>query len=835
MRIIKLEVGDWRSITKLVTVEFSPRLTIVAGPNESGKTSLRGALRAAFLESYKSKRQDVLSVRPWGTSLNSRVKVDFESGGHTWRIEKEFFRNKDGVALYRDGQIIAKDESAQNKLTECLGSAAEWIDVLWSLQGSMEFSKVSPSLQATLASAVKDALTPGVDWLEKKIGKEYERFWTPTGLVKADLKKVRVDEQAAEERLRVAEAALVEAERLTIEIDVQVNALAELEARHRDEAAKLAKWQSERGAWQQYEIGLAVIKEVAHEVFAVEKWLKSWLDHAAQVSKLWKDVQLHEGALRELKEKMGAQPSRDEIDGLERRKSFLEVCNRRALEAELAALRAPDKKALDEMKKLEQSRSRLEDAITGGEIKASLTALQALKVHLSRDGDEAEVVEVPAAGDLPWAVDTQFTMEIPGVARLHVEHQNASAEERRGQLDRLEVDLRALLSALGDDVSVQEAEQRFQRREVLQAQLRGASPGDYASLRSLVVDADVVEKMSFDERVVMLKELPGKIQEASARFAAQDKAFQANQAAFNKKARENPGGAFELSFKQLRTVALGAPATEVPTRMDVPDLASEAWITGAAAGDGLQPWRSKLEALNLKKGSLEKALVKPEGDEVTAELLSEKQRLVEQLDQERQSAATTVNQGLGVIRGKGDLYARKCEADEALEKARGVLRRTEIEASAFKLLHEALRESRNELQSDVVAPLTERVGKRFHTLTGGRYQAVKITPTFGVDGVVPLSIERAGLSDISFGTHEQLMFLVRLCLAEMLGENGESPVLVLDDNLVHTDASRMKQVCELLERAAEGVQVVVFTCHPERYRECAQATIFELGATPALG
>ena len=44
-------------------------------------------------------------------------------------------------------------------------------------------------------------------------------------------------------------------------------------------------------------------------------------------------------------------------------------------------------------------------------------------------------------------------------------------------------------------------------------------------------------------------------------------------------------------------------------------------------------------------------------------------------------------------------------------------------------------------------------------------------------------------------------------------------VVILDDNLVHTDDQRMLLACHMLEQAAANVQIIIFTCHPERYRK----------------
>ena len=57
-------------------------------------------------------------------------------------------------------------------------------------------------------------------------------------------------------------------------------------------------------------------------------------------------------------------------------------------------------------------------------------------------------------------------------------------------------------------------------------------------------------------------------------------------------------------------------------------------------------------------------------------------------------------------------------------------------------------------------------------------------------------------------------------MAEELIAGGSGPQsLILDDVLVNTDAARQKRVLDVLAGAAAGgLQILVYTCHPDRYR-----------------
>src|SRR6185436_16286795 len=81
----------------------------------------------------------------------------------------------------------------------------------------------------------------------------------------------------------------------------------------------------------------------------------------------------------------------------------------------------------------------------------------------------------------------------------------------------------------------------------------------------------------------------------------------------------------------------------------------------------------------------------------------------------------------------------------------------------------------------------------------------------GTEGVVVAGAVRSP-DRISVGTREQLSTLYRLCLGEYL-----QTTIVLDDQLVQSDDTRMEWFRALLAEKARGFQIVVFTCRPGDY------------------
>ena len=71
----------------------------------------------------------------------------------------------------------------------------------------------------------------------------------------------------------------------------------------------------------------------------------------------------------------------------------------------------------------------------------------------------------------------------------------------------------------------------------------------------------------------------------------------------------------------------------------------------------------------------------------------------------------------------------------------------------------------------------------------------------------------------SFGTQKQLALICRLAYADLLKESGAPTLLILDDALVHSDAPRLAQMKRVLFDAATRHQILLFSCHPEKWRD----------------
>ena len=167
----------------------------------------------------------------------------------------------------------------------------------------------------------------------------------------------------------------------------------------------------------------------------------------------------------------------------------------------------------------------------------------------------------------------------------------------------------------------------------------------------------------------------------------------------------------------------------------------------------------------------------------------------------------------GALEQVGGAVARERlrDATEAFELAARQERETEADYEAWRLLLDQMKEADASQASNLGLALGPAVAGRFQELTQRRYDGVRLTAQLGTEGVVVSGAVRPA-EQLSVGTREQLSTLYRLSLAEYL-----QTAIVLDDQLVQSDDTRMDWFRALLTDKARSFQIIVLTSQPGDY------------------
>lgn len=130
MRVRKLSARDFRRYRAL-DITFAPGLTVVRGPNESGKTTVQRALELVLTRRVTSTAAEIEALRPWDapSAARSIVSIEFEQDEDDTRktgtVEKTFAGGKGTVRLDYDGQAITDPTLADQVLAELTGIPTE--------------------------------------------------------------------------------------------------------------------------------------------------------------------------------------------------------------------------------------------------------------------------------------------------------------------------------------------------------------------------------------------------------------------------------------------------------------------------------------------------------------------------------------------------------------------------------------------------------------------------------------------------------------------------------------------------------------------------------------
>ena len=176
-------------------------------------------------------------------------------------------------------------------------------------------------------------------------------------------------------------------------------------------------------------------------------------------------------------------------------------------------------------------------------------------------------------------------------------------------------------------------------------------------------------------------------------------------------------------------------------------------------------------------------------------------------------------------------YSALVAAEEEVARLRGKVCREEDRVAAIRFLHATVNACRASALAEVAEPVERAATRMLWRVAGPRLGRIRVGEGFEPGTIEPPLAGKDGVDveNLSGGEKEQLYLATRLALAEVLSRD-ERQLVVLDDVLTATDAGRLARVLGLLEEEAERMQILVLTCHPERYRGLAQARFFDFEA-----
>jgi hypothetical protein len=858
MIVRRVAVQNFRKFrTRHEIAGLAPGLNLVVAPNETGKSTLMEAMRAALFLRHKSTVALVRSFQPHGDDVAPEVELDFTIDGAAHALAKRFLKSAKVELTGPGGRV--QGEAAEQRLQELLGFGQQStklnadtlgaLGLLWVPQadglasaapGELVRSGLGGALQEEAGALLGSA---AFDRVRSQVDKDCTRWLTKTRKPTGELKQAADDLTQAETELAAAGAAHVrlegtfdELERRREELRLLREELADPEgaARRADLAAQL---EQARAAAQLLATADQRLARTTAERERLQKLatrqaqlVQTEERHRADLARVQAERQGQGDALAALRDRLAAdnaaraaaRTTRDaarqalaagQAQAAEHaraqalRRATDRLATLQALEAEQAALaeragQAVDRAVLEELAGLESAMVQAQAALDSG------------AARVEYQGPAPLLADGAPLPDGEWLLTREIRLDLGDGRTLWLRPPASLA----GAGARL-ADARSRHSALlaqhgapnlpalreGDRIAREAAGEL----RALTARIAAATPADPLlelaagpeALRRLLAGAAAPAEL--DGPAPDVPALSQALDQAEQALAVADDRAAAAQAALD----EGATGDGRLAVAQARaqteldrtTEELAAIATDcidLPARFAAANQAeAEALLAHDQAGRAAQV---------SDEGAIRRQIERADRERARAEAKrGELERAIATLE-------TTIS-----LEGEKGLGERLATARQEEAAARALLDRLQLEADTVSLLRDVLDSAREELGRTIIGPVAKRAARHIGRILPG------CAPSF--DAALNLqAIHRNGVEEgcehLSRGTQEQLAVLSRVAFAEMLGEQGHPVSLVLDDPLVWSDDLRLDAMIDLLEEAAGTMQVIVLTCRERAFR-----------------
>lgn len=873
MKIERLRIESFKRFRKPLEIDgFTDGLNLFAAPNESGKSTIAEAIRAAFLERHRS--GSVEHLRPWGEGSSSpTVDIDFSLAGQRCRLTKVFLSRK-RCDLSIDGRNFTGAE-AEDHLAGLLGfrfasrgaSAAADMGVpglLWIQQGSSHqitdaVNHAGDHLRQALGASIGDlTATAGDAVLAEVETQRHALLHATTGAPKGDyaaaIKKrdelaasvTTVRRQIADYRESVDRLATLRAEhtrqetakpweaagRSLQQAKDRLELASGLETRKTEAERALRQVSSQRDALRQKLAGFeqdetardtrrAALTRAEQAAEAARNAVSAREARHAEAVRIDRETRLRQTRVRSAVAR--AAQSRELAsadDTLRRAQQALagaqlaqQTLGERQLQAETQRI---DEAAV---RKLRKSAETARDAATRLEVAATTVdfALPA-GTSLLMDGK-------PVGGTASRTVLARTRIDIPGLGHITITPGGAGIEtlvaEHERRLDEFNAALRAL-----NVTGVSEAEDRLQRFARLNAEV------------------DAARKVLAAHAPLGMEQLLAEVSTATGRQAAARQSLAGEPVGTDTagdlpglpdadRAAEQSRAALEASTESLQTERLAAGKAEavqdnarIEWQASADRLADPAWSQAreATRADLLETTASEAAASSALDG-LQRQIAEAQLDLLRQDV-ERFDASVRQTRAAHDSRATDIVRLVTTLETTGALGLEETAAEQqaALEQASRRVEELARRARALDHLLGLLRGKRAELARRLRAPLQRYLNHYLQILFPGA--SVDIA-----DNLVPAAINRVGANgaesgafeDLSMGAREQMGIVARLAYADLMAEAGRPTLVMLDDALVHSDEDRLGRMKRVLYDAAKRHQLLVFTCHPEAWSDMGVA------------
>jgi DNA repair exonuclease SbcCD ATPase subunit len=258
VRITRLQLRNVRRHGDL-DLALAPGLTVIRGPNESGKSTIQRALELALTRRVTTGSGDMDAMRSWNSGEDERpwVRLEFEhddlDGVRRGSLEKSFRGNKGTVRLETDGETITDPTRADEVLAEITGIPSE---AFFRSTASVRHHELDGL--ARDEAALRDRLQASISGADRGTSRARRKLERAIQMLNAKGDKNPGQLKAAEANLAAAQAARESGERALEQLEQDRDVLAQSRD---DRAAAEAELNEQRSMLEKARLAERLIAE----------------------------------------------------------------------------------------------------------------------------------------------------------------------------------------------------------------------------------------------------------------------------------------------------------------------------------------------------------------------------------------------------------------------------------------------------------------------------------------------------------------------------------------------------------------------------------------------
>lgn len=867
MRIHRIRIANVAGVSSREVTLADHGITLIAGPNESGKSTLFLALQALLDHPDDATHREVKALKPLHTGLTPQVEADLSIGPYRLTYSKSFAKGKAGGTTLKIHQPTAESLTGREAHDRVAQIIDENLDrALWDAMRITQGDALGlptlagvRSLSAALDQAVgNDVAGEREDNLLKRANQEFLRYWTPGGKPNKDwldLDRKVADAVEAErvlrDKLRELEVDITAYKSKTRELATATAQTGGLTAARNKAAADKARVDRLLADVQIKELALTAANQAVQiaqsavgrrdadirgSADAEESLSLAERDHAAaqeRPAELGRRVAEWEADLKAARAALDAAAKAlalAEGDAVQAQNQMdlmlLTARNRSIVKADAdAAEAAATEKALRATKAdivaLTQSSTAIAVAqakLGSASPRVSVKALAPVRVSVNGRVDELGTGQTMMA---PPANATQMT--IGDIADVVVEGANDARQLER-ELESAVGDHQATLERLGVK-TIEEAEDQRRRRERASDQVVAARRAASEHLIDLTREA-------LREKIASLTEATEAYPRARPAGAAPVPESPAGAKAIADEARrvfDRMRSAVEETAENLKSATAAAAAAQTAaaaakatweSRVTIRDQIARS-LASAREARADATLQADLAATNdaaataLADRDRAKATYDRADPELVSAGLAAAEKALANHEQNLRRIYDEVNRLKTRLEMNGEAGIEEShqKAQRDVYVAQDTLSRFRRRAQAAKLLYETLQTCRESAQKSYVAPLKDEIERLGKLIFGEEFRVV-IGEELSVEARVMNGVA-IPYANLSSGAKEQIGILERLATARIVGKGGVP--LLLDDAVAYTDNVRQETLAAALAFASVDTQTIIVTCSPEKY------------------